>query len=337
MGVTRTEREVIDLAIALVDGSDPRLHVRRLIKAGRGTGLSAAAEGAIRKVLTRGVAASLAAGGGAVPPWELSWGADGARGVPLRFGSATLDLVHWLHVAEVHDPVPLVLRAPLGPLDALLAVRGIELLAAAGAPIPAPWRASPWCWLLGGERLAPEGPPPALDWGPVFADGWLVDALPRRLGRVWRQWIRAARAGEVAETIAHGEAQEAVLTGYLAACDRLNRLGFLAGLLPELGAFDAGVWRIERGSASVTAWHRARRARIAAVRAVTAHLGGLERRWRGVGFVDDDYDEAQRGLRTFETAFEAARALAAPVAAAERLEVAEEQPGQGTASSNPST
>ncbi|MEZ5397891.1 MAG: hypothetical protein R2724_34705 [Bryobacterales bacterium] len=318
--VTTGEREIVDLAIALVDGSDPRLHVRRLVQAHRASGLSAPALAGVQKVLVCGVASALAQGGGAVPPWRAE--------VPLRFGSATLDLLHWLHAGAVHDPQrALTLRAPLGALEALLAVRAVELVQVAGGQVPAPFAGDAWCWLLAGERLVPPGSArdrsvPAIDWAPVAGSLWLVRALPRRLGRAWRQWLRSLRAADVEGAIAHGEAQEAVVAGFAGACaaDPMP-LAFLGDLLVEVAALDPGVWAVERGKAPVSRWHRARRAKLAGVRAVGERLLALEAGWRAVGFVDDAFDEVQGYLKRFEGACEAARRLRPVWQAAERLEV----------------
>ena len=315
MGVMQAEREVVNLSIALVDGSDPRLHVRPLINAGKPTGLSPHALAAIERVLVRGVARILVDGGGEVAPWR--------SGAQLKFGSATLDLLHWLHATKVNEGKrpALKLRAPLLPLDAFLAARAIELVRAAGGAVPKPLTKSPWVWLFAGEALAAAGAavPDTLLWRRVFAEPWLLDCTPRHLHGVWSSWARTSRAVDLPQTIAHGEAQEKILTGFLGAIDRPPRAGFLGDLMVDLAELPAGVWNIDRGKESLARWQNARRARAAVIRTVCATLSRWEAEWRAVGFVEDEYREVQGHLRRFERALAAVRRLSVPIARSEQL------------------
>lgn len=316
-GATRAERQVVDLAIALIDGSDPRLLAPRLLREVKPTGLNPAAMEAIEIVLSRGVARQVVEGGG-LSPWK------GAK--PLSFGSATLDLLSWLYSSPIASPSrkPLKLRSKPTPAEGLLLATVTSWLSALGAEPLSVAAGNPWVWLLAGSELAgrvrPAEDPGGPDFREVAENLWLLDALAPRMKAALLSWSRVVRSSAVAETTAHGESQELVYSALLRVLPPDHTL-FVAQALVELSRLDLGVWEIERGNASVSQWQRARRARVAFVRAVSAWLVAFEQRLRSVGFIDDGFDAAQRDLRRFGEAFLAVRRLAPAVARAEEMPI----------------
>lgn len=316
MSVTRAERALVDHAVALVDGSDPRLHGPWLVEKAEPCGLSEPALAAVGRVVSRGVAVQIVRSS---DPRTPVW-----RGQPLVFGSATLDLLSWLHASPITaTPPELTLRAPIRGAEALIAARAAELVSAVGGAPPRALVSCGWVWLLAGAALAPHTPPPNdLDFAPVLADRWLLDALQRRLFNTWTAWARQVRAVDLQGTLAHGTAHEAVARGFLRACAAANRheaAAFLVDQLPLLAALPVGVWEVQRADGAMADFQRARRARIALARAIAAEVALWERAMRAVGFVDDGYDQAQARLGRFEAAFGAARTLAPAIAAADLL------------------
>lgn len=310
---------MVDLAIALVDGSDARLLAPRLLRELKPTGLSDTARIAIKRVLSRGIARQVVEGGGPAP-WRTA--------PPLRFGSATLDLLTWLYSVPVAsaDRKPLALRAAPTAAEGLLLSTATGWLSILGAPPPDVALQNPWVWLLSGANLATHAStsknntPTRLDWSDVTANGWLVDALAPRLKASLLSWNRISRASGVPETTAHGEAQEQLYGAFLNAVP-VDRSLFIAQAIVDLAKLDLGVWEIARAEASVSQWQRARRARVGLIRVASVWLSRIETRARSIGFVDDGFEQAQRELRRFEDAFIAVRRLAPAIARAEELPI----------------
>lgn len=279
---------MVDLATSLVSDVDPRSEVVRLRSQETPSGLGAHATSELQRVLTRGMARTIALGGGRLAPDQ-----------PMVFGSATLDLLSWLFAHPLAHPSrpPLALRSDPTPVEQLLLARAAELCRTAGVPVPEPALHAPWAWLWVGELLAPEHAiPDTLQIERVTDQRWLLEALQPALSRRWLRWCRAARADTEGPTIAHGEAQERLATNLVAAlADTPDLAGFLFDLAPRLAALPEGVWEVERAGRA-TMWQRARRARVAIPRAIVEGLGAWGAVWSGTGFIDDGYRDAQRWL-----------------------------------------
>jgi hypothetical protein len=305
---------MVELAIALVDGSDARLIAPRLLRELPLSGLDPTATSAIGRVLSRGVARQIVQGGGPAP-WRSA--------PPLQFSSASLDLLAWLYATPVASASrrDLLLRSPPTPAEGLLLSTVAEWLGALGADPPPVLVRNPWVWLLAGTELATRvRVPDDLDWNEITSNVWMVDALAPRLKGALLAWNRTTRAAGVPETTQHGEAHEALYGGLLAALP-VGRAAFVADALIELAKLPPEVWEVARGTASISQWQRARRARVALLRVTSAWLSRLEQRLRSVGFVDDGFDEAQRRLRQFEDAFIAVRRVAPALMRSEELPV----------------
>jgi hypothetical protein len=305
---------MVELAIALVDGSDARLIAPRLLREQGPSGLDPTATAAIGRVLSRGVARQIVRGGGPAP-WR--------SGEPLQFGSASLDLLSWLYATPVASTSrrDLLFRSPPTPAESLLLSTVAEWLGALGADPPAALVRNPWVWLLAGAELAPRAKVPEdLDYGEIVSNGWMVEALAPRLKAALLSWNRTNRAAGVPETTQHGEAHEALYGGLLRELP-VGRAAFVADALVELAKLPPEVWEVPRGTASISQWQRARRARVALLRVASAWLTRLEQRLRSVGFVDDGFDAAQRQLRQFEDAFIAVRRVAPALMRSEELPV----------------
>lgn len=315
MSLTEHEHEVLRLAIALVQETDPHLHLRALVREGVPTGLSPGAMGSLKEILSRGLSRKLVLGGGGA-----LWSAP-----HLRFTSATLDLLHWLHTAPIAAPSrpPLSLRAQPSAADALLFARALELMVAARSE-PPPEFDQPWVWVFAGQLLSDAGVAPRRSEAQLAEqlepDRWLLSASQRRLRTAWARWSRRVRAIDAAQAIEHGTAQ-AQVSGALFSLvgDDPADVSFLLDLLVEWAALPPRVWDPSRGDHSITVWQRARRARVALIRSIVEAAGAWEIRWRSTGFIDDEYDEVQRHLRRFEHGLRALNPLREVLTHAERL------------------
>ncbi|MBX2799970.1 MAG: hypothetical protein KTR31_19980 [Myxococcales bacterium] len=311
--ISQPEGSLVNLAIALVDGSDPRMHAPRVARPGEPTGLSRPAMEAVRRVIGRGTARL--ALGRLGTPWRDAQ--------CLTFGSATLDLLSWLHMAAVRDPnrVPLVLRSTPTTAEQLLLCRAVALLDAAGAEPPAIVARSVWPWLLHGEQLSRAGlEPDVQDIDRLADEAWLLDSLQPQLLSAWIRWCRAARTAELPTTVRHGTAQHSVGMALAQAhAHDPERVAFLGQLAVVVGRLPVAAWVAVRGEHLITTWTRASRARAAVPRLLLDTLGVWGDGWRSTGFVDDGYDEAQRWLSRFDEPLRAMARLRDVVNQAERL------------------
>lgn len=315
MAITIYERDVLTLAIALVEDTDPVLHVPALAREGTNTGLSAKCLGAVERVFSRGLARRLARAGG-TRLWE--------QAPPLRFGSASLDLLHWLHATPI-SPLqlrPLELRSPPTVVETLLFARALDLLAAAGVRQPPDaFFAVPWLWMFRGERLVLQQSP-AIDvlTERLDEEGWLLEVCHRELRTVWARWSHTVRASSVPETVRHGAAQGILARALLeASAEHPGRVAFLVDLMAHLASLPPEVWEVARQGAPMTTWQRARQSRVALLEAFTEVVGRWNEQWRATGFLDDGYERAQRWLRRYERGLRALNPLRHPVEHARHL------------------
>ncbi len=247
----------------------------------------------------------------------------------LAFSVATLQLLRWLLATPLGVPaatVRSILHAVDDPPPAALTVGDqvmvyLALDAAAGTPMQAAIaaqplaRAAPLAW-LGFADLFGAAPVPAFDGLCGGAGALVVEALAGELARRWRTVELTKRMIAAPEVlIALGAAQDAVLGGFMAACERHQRRD-LAGFV-----IDAAAPLLARGIAPVPARLQPA-ATLASRAAARVAAGALLRgvtRWaawdqahRGVRFLDDDYAATQLLLARFEAiqAVGAARAAA---------------------------
>lgn len=272
---------------------------------------------------------------GGIEPGASASGPDGAirRGrmwerrapVGLRFSVATLRLLRWLLATPLAVPIATVRDAagarspePMTIGDQVMVYLALD--AAAGTPLQAAIAAqplagaAPLAW-LGFAELFGTQQVPALDCLCDGAGALVVEALAGELARRWRTVELAKRAIAAPEVlIALGAAQDAVLGGFMAACDRHGRRD-LAGFV-----IDAAAPLLARGIAPVPARLQAT-AKLASRAAARVAAGALLRgvtRWavwdqahRGVRFLDDDYAATQILLARFEPIQAAGAARAA--------------------------
>ncbi len=314
MAVTPYERDVIDLAIALVEDSEPRLHVPALVREGTRTGLSQTALDTVSRVFSRGIARRLARAG-ASRLWE--------QAPPLVFGSASLDLLHWLHTTSVspNRMPPLVLRSLPTVAETLLFARAIDLIEASGVhQLPDAFVALPWLWVFRGQQLLALDEPNLAFTDRLDDEGWLPTVCHRELRGVWGRWSRVARASSVEDTVRHGNAQAVVARALLEHSKaRPERVAFLIDLAAHLAELHPDVWEVDRGRATLSLWQRARQARVALLEVVLDVVGGWNAEWRATGFVDDGYEQTQRWLRRYEPGLRALHSLRHPVERARQL------------------
>lgn len=270
----------------------------------------------------------------------------------LAFSPATLRLLQWmlsapLLVAE-RPRRGQPMRLPPEPLEEAALTLGDQVLiylaldATSGSAMQgaltgqAMVRAAPLAW-LGFADLFDTGAarPPAFESLCEGAGAIVVETLTPQLARRWRAVELCKRATSSPERlIAVGAAQDAVLRGFMEACDRRRRRD-LAGFV-----IDASAPLLQREIAPTPArldpeapLSRRAAARVAAgalLRAVGV-WAAWDQAHRGVRFIDDDYPAAQLLLARFEAiqASGAARAAAwlaelaalAPTAAASTARV----------------
>jgi len=229
----------------------------------------------------------------------------------LHHTPASASLIRWLTATPFAAP-----PSAIDKLDALPGAIGDHVLlylaldAAAGTPAQATmarqpaFRASPLVW-LGFAHLFDGAPPAAFDALATGEAAAVVDALGPELAKRWAQVEIAKRSVTAPDKlIALGAAQDATLTAFMAACDRVRRRDLAAWVI------DAAAPLLARDIApmpSVLDVNAPLSARTAARSAAGSLLRGVQAwaRWdsqhRGVRFIDDDYDRAQRLLARFET------------------------------------
>lgn len=234
----------------------------------------------------------------------------------LVVGAASLRTLTWMVEAELGSGKP----DPMGDLDLGFAdeiVLGCaaQLLAAVRlGPVVAAqplFRKSPFVWWVALDVMAGEGPLPtaaAVERWATGAGADLLGCLAEDLAQRWSaQELRATTDPKRALVVA--AARAAVLEPLVARALAENRPDACAFLLtslarwipPESAPFDLvrTPWtRPLDPSASLAVRTDARRSGLASVRATLA-LAAAADRARRVGFVDEDWDQAQRMVRFY--------------------------------------
>lgn len=271
------------------------------------------AKGTVR-LLARASAAPRARVGRPEVGWELP------RPPRLRFTSSSFELLHWMVTTPLardgSHRLALSSPEPLSCADQLLFALALDALDAArlGDALRAhvPKTAHALLWVLSPDLGPPSVVPPLERFAELATDEgadllWLLASwiAPRHL-----RFVRLNLADPDVErlegrALAHAEVIDR-LTRALLATRRLHGLTFLADVVAKLvptaerpfdpracvrGAFPPGVALGQR--------ERIRRASVAAHRAFVA-VGALRDRLRAVGFLDDDYEDAQRILHLLE-------------------------------------
>jgi hypothetical protein len=232
--------------------------------------------------------------------------------VELAFSSATLRLLRWLVQTPFSAPASTIPTLPAAKLtvgdqvmvyfalDAARATPALRVIAE--QPFV---QAAPLAWLgfssylTIGEQRVPSFDSLTEGVGPI-----IIEALSEELARRWQASEIAKRSmTDPTELIALGEAQDAVLTGFLDACDRSRRRD-LAGFV-----LDAIAPLIERDvmpapgqldtSAPLSMRAQARTSAGSLLRAVI-RWNDWDQQHRGVRFIDDDYAISQLLLGRFE-------------------------------------
>ncbi len=225
---------------------------------------------------------------------------------PLEFSPATLRLLRWL--VQTQFPVDTT-KLPAEPLTigdqvmlylALGAAHGTPAFATlATQPLV---RAAPLAWLGFFDSI--PGAPPAFDSLVEGAGAIVVEALSGELARHWQTVELEKRIMESPDALIDlGQKQDAVVRGFMTACDKVKRRDLALFLV------DAAAVALARNlspmpaqldpTTTMSARAQARIAAGALLRAVTA-WAEWDRQHRGVRFIDDDYAAAQYLLGRFE-------------------------------------
>lgn len=225
---------------------------------------------------------------------------------PLHHSPASAALLRWLTASPFAAPpsaIDKLTELPVALGDHVLLYLALD--AATGTPAQATmarqpaFRASPLAW-LGFAHLF-EGAPPGFDH--LVAHGTaVVDALGPELAKRWEAVEISKRSMTAPDRlIALGGAQDATLTAFMRACEKRRDLAawVIDAAAPLLARDIAPMPAQLDPNAPLSARLAARTAAGALVRGVQAWA-----RWdsqhRGVRFIDDDYDRAQRLLGRFE-------------------------------------
>jgi hypothetical protein len=228
----------------------------------------------------------------------------------LKFSAQSLQFLRWLVTTPFSAPASTLKGLPaqkleLGDqllvyfaLDASRATPALRVIAA--QPFV---RSAPLAWLGFAPYMA-GGPIPAFDSLTVGAGPILVEALSEEIARRWQAGEVAKRSmTDPTELVTIGTAQEAVLNGFLDACDNKNRR--------DLGGFvlDAVQPLIERNiipapgqldpTAPLSVRANARSSAGALLRALV-RWSDWDQQHRGVRFIDDNYASVQVLLGRFE-------------------------------------
>ncbi|MEO8706365.1 MAG: hypothetical protein ABI867_40420 [Kofleriaceae bacterium] len=318
--VAQSENDLIVLARALVAGPDSNDDIWALLCASRtvapkiGPTCAALLEDALRQSWR-----SLWQRGGTKPKTSYT----GVRGrlwercqpIDLTFSAQSLQLLRWLVQTPFSAPSSTIKQLAPGKLElgdqllcyfALDAARATPALRVIAAQ---PFvQAAPLAWLGFSSYLLGDGTRkpavPAFDSLVTGAGAIVVEALSDELARRWQASEVAKRSmTEAPELIALGVAQDAVLTGFLDACDKRSRRDLATFVL------DAMMPLIERNvmpspgqldpSAPLSVRASARSSAGSLLRAVM-RWNDWDQEHRGIRFIDDGYASAQLLLNRFE-------------------------------------
>ncbi|HEU0030193.1 MAG TPA: hypothetical protein VFQ53_06165 [Kofleriaceae bacterium] len=313
--VAQSEHDMIMMARALVAGQDSNEDIWSLLCASRSVAPKIGPTSASLLEDTLGqVWRALWQRGGTRPRASYT----GQRGrlweryqpVPLEFSAMTLQLLRWLVATPFSAPASTLKPLPAGKLtvgdqvmvyfalDAARATPALRVIAT--QPFV---QAAPLAW-LGFAPYMIGGKVPAFDSLVHGAGAIVIEALSDELARRWQAEEVAKRSiTDPSELIALGTAQDAVLGGFLDACDRAKRRDLAAFLL------DAASPLLDRNvvpaptaldpSAPLSTRAQARTSAGALLRAIV-RWNDWDQQHRGVRYFDDDYQSAQLLLGRFE-------------------------------------
>lgn len=315
--VAQSEADLLMMARALVAGPDSNDDIWSLLCASRS--LPAKIGTTCEKLLGDTLAQS----------WSALWQRGGTKPRPshtqanvrgrlweryqptdLKFSAQSLQFLRWLVTTPFSAPASTLkglgaAKLELGDqllvyfaLDAARATPALRVIAQ--QPFV---HAAPLAW-LGFATYMTGGKVPAFDSLTTGAGPIIVEALSDEIARRWQAGEVAKRSmTEPAELLAMGSTQEAVLTGFLDACDQRGRRDLAAfvldavqpllerNIMPAPGQLDPTAPLSVRSSARTSAG--------ALLRALV-RWSEWDQQHRGVRFIDDNYQSAQVLLGRFE-------------------------------------
>jgi hypothetical protein len=309
--VAASEADLIELARALVSPGAkdvwPVLARQRKLPSHIGPSSARLVEEALRHVWPalwrrHGSAQGTSLSGQRGRGWERN------QPLPLEYSPATIKFLRWLVASPFAAPASMIEPLHVEPLtvgDQVVVYLALDLTA--GTPAQARIAMQPF---LRGAPLAHLGfphlaapPRPTFESLVTGAGAIVVEALGPDLARRWHEIELAKRAlSQPDDVVKLGAAQEQVLAGFMATCDRAGRRDLAAFVL------DVAARMVARGTPPVSALDptTSLTARSAARQAAGALLRGVVRwsEWdeehRTVRFIDDGYAAAQVLLARFE-------------------------------------
>lgn len=325
--VAQSEAELLAIARAVIGGGVAHDELWAMLSTSRPlpAQIGPTAAGLLADTL-RQVWRALWLRGGSRPGVSLRGGETSPRGrlwqrhpvQPLTFGPASVRLLRWLTATAFAAPPSTLTGLAVEAEDPAhgLAVGDqvvIYLALVATRHTPAHRilcaqplvRSAALAWLGFADALA-AGPPatPAFDTLTTGTGALVVEALTGDLAAAWSATELTKRAiVDPAALVALGDAQDATLTAWFAACDRAHRrdlAGFVIDAAAPLLARDVGPYpqRLDPHTAlGVRA--RARVAAGALARGVQ-RWGAWDAEHRAIRYIDDDYAAAQFLLARFE-------------------------------------
>jgi hypothetical protein len=225
--------------------------------------------------------------------------------VALVFTSATLDILRWL-VATPQDAArttplsgeALAIGDQIVSYLALAAAEGAATRAAIAAqPLV---RSAPLAWL--GFAHLMRGAPPSFETLVEDQGAIVVEALAGELAAHWRAVELGKRAIMDPDTlIALGAAQDAVLTAFMAACDRRRVLtGFVIDAAAPVLSRGRSPLPVDLDPNATLAQRSAARVAAGALLRGVLRWQSWDDQHRAIRFIDDGYAEAQDLLAWFE-------------------------------------
>jgi len=314
--VAPSEADILMMARALVAGPASNDDIWSLLCASRQVPakIGTTSERLLGDILAMSWRALWRRGGTKPQPSHL----DGQRGrlweryepTDLKFSAQSLQFLRWLVTTPFSAPASTLkglgaAKLELGDqllvyfaLDAARATPALRVIA--NQPFV---HNAPLAWLGFAQYMA-GGNVPAFDSLTIGAGPIVVEALTDEVARRWQAGEISKRSmTDPTELITFGAAQDAVLDGFLDACDRRNRrdlAGFVLdavqplldrNIMPSPGQLDPAAPLSVRASARTSAGSLLR---------ALVRWSDWDQQHRGVRFIDDNYQAVQVLLGRFE-------------------------------------
>jgi hypothetical protein len=314
--VAQSEHDLLMLSRALVAGADSNEDIWSLLCASRSVApkIGPTCAKLLEETLRLAWRALWQRGG--TPPRTSHTGARGRlweryQPTELKFSNQTLQFLRWLVATPFSAPASTIKALPAGKLElgdqlmvyfALDAARATPALRVIAAQ---PFvQAAPLAWLGFSSYLTASTKVPAFESLLQGAGPIIIEALSDELARRWQASEVAKRSmTDPEELVALGAVQDAVLAGFLDACDKHKRRDLASFILdavfpllqrnviPAPGQLDP--------SAPLSVRANARASAGSLLRAVV-RWSDWDQQHRGIRFIDDDYASAQLLLNRFE-------------------------------------